>query len=129
MNLIQFLRYGAVLAKEQLKKVVTKTDSVTQVSVANSLGGPRRLRVAAVEAYRSETHDLLDTGAISNIILWNFRKRLALFPMATDRQVTVADGTVAEVVGCVEEVLVSCVSLVVLLNCLVLRNAPFDSII
>lgn len=60
---------------------------------------------------------------------WDFWKELALAPTATDLQVTVVEGTVAQVVGCVDGVPVSCGSLVVPLNFLVVGNAPFGAIL
>lgn len=48
--------------------------------------------------------------------------------METDRLVKVADGTVAEVLGCVRGVLVSYRSMVLHLKFLVVKNAPFNSI-
>lgn len=48
--------------------------------------------------------------------------------MATDCQVTIADGTVAEVIVCLRKILVSFGTMLVSLGFLVVRNAPFDAI-
>lgn len=59
----------------------------------------------------------------------DFWEELSLVPMATNRPVTVADGTVAQVIGRVQKVPVSFRTLVVTPDFLVVRNAQFDAII
>lgn len=76
-----------------------------------------------------DKHALLDTGAVPNLMSWDLCKKIALSPTATDHLVTVADGAVGHVFGCVGEVLVLCGSLVVRLNFLVVHNEPFYAII
>lgn len=55
-----------------------------------------------VKAYVMETHDLLDKRAVLNLMLWDSCQKLALAPTSMDRQMTVVDGTVAQIFGCVE---------------------------
>lgn len=85
--------------------------------------------IVAVRAYGMEAHPLLDTGAVPNVMSWDFLEKLALAPMDTNRQVSVADETVAQVVGKVHKIAVSFGTLVVFLGFFVVRNAPFDAII
>lgn len=114
-------------ARNQNKRLVANTVSVTQGSVTNPLGGPLRLIFDAVKAYGTDTHALLDKGAVPDLMSWNFSKKMTLAPTTTDCQVAVTR-IFGKVFDCVEEVPVSCGSLVVLFNFLVVRNAPFDAI-
>lgn len=136
MKLVQILLGNVDEARNQLKRLVSKSIRVTHAFVAKTLGSPCSLKFVAVKAYGMETHVLLDTGAVPNpthgifqIPLMGFCKKLELAPTATDLQVTVADWTIADVVGCVEEVAVCCILLFPPLNLLVLWIAPLDSTI
>lgn len=91
MNFFQLLRGDADEARKQLKSLVSKTVPVTQVSMESQPGGPLRLKFVAGNAYGTETYALLDTVAVPNLMSWEFWRMLALAPISTGRQVTVAD--------------------------------------
>lgn len=82
-----------------------------------------------MELYGTENYALLDTGAVTNLISGDLCQKLALSPTEIDRQVTVADGTVAKFLGSVKGVPVSYGSIVSHLEFLVVKNTPFDVIV
>lgn len=129
MKFGQLLRGDADEDRKQLQKLVAVTVPVTQASVSSPLGGPSRLKFVAIKAYGTETHALLHTQAVTNLILWKFCKELALYLTVEELQVTIANGKVVQVEICVEVVSVSCGQLVLTLNLSVVRNAPLDAII
>lgn len=104
-------------AWKQLKRLVSKTITVTHASMESHPKFSRRVEVLDMKAYGTETHSLLDAVAVP------------LAPMSTDRQVTVADRTFAEIFRCVQKVPVPFGTLVVPLGFLVVRNVPLDAII
>lgn len=115
-------------SRKQLQRLVVKTFLVTQAFLFNLLDGTRRLKVYAVMVYDTETHALMDTGAVP-VLPWNFCENFTLAPKATDHQVSIVGGTIFHVFVCLEEVSASCGSLLVLLTFLMLCYAPFDAIV
>lgn len=91
-------------ARKHLKRLVCKTLSVTHACTSSQPKCPRRLKFVAARAYGTEKHALMDMGAVPKLMPWDFCERLALSPTATDRQVTIDDGTVAQVIGCKQKV-------------------------
>lgn len=59
-------------ARHQLKRLVSKTATVTQASMESHPEAPRRLKVLVVKAYGMENHVLLVMGAVPNLISWKF---------------------------------------------------------
>lgn len=104
MNFGQLLCGNAYEAGNKLKRMVSKTVTVTQASMESHAGDFRRLKFLAVKAYGTETQAILDTDAVPNLMSWEFCETLSLAPMDTDRQVTVADRTITEVIGCVRKI-------------------------
>lgn len=79
--------------------------------------------------YSTETHALIDTGAVPNLIFQEFCARLSLSPKATDLKIKVTDGAVARVLGCFMYVPVSFGALFVLLDILMVRNYRYKVIV
>lgn len=72
---------------------------------------------------------MLEVGAVPDLILWKLCEKLGSAPTATDCQLTVADGMVAQVFGFVHDFKVTCRNLVVPLDFLLVLSSPFDAII
>lgn len=79
MKFRQLLLGDADEARNQLKRLVSKTVMVTQASMVSHPKVSLRLEVVAVKAY----------------------DKLVLVPIYTDRRITVANGPVDEVIWCV----------------------------
>lgn len=70
--------------QKQLKHLVYKTVQVTQASLQSHLEVSNRFNVVAVKVYGSETHSLVDMGAVPNLISWGVCERLPLAPVAAE---------------------------------------------
>lgn len=66
-----------------------------------------------MKAYRMEIRALLHTGAVPNLMSWDLSEKPEFSLMATYLQVTVADGTVAQIIGCVQKIPITFVTMVV----------------
>lgn len=80
MNFGQLLPEDAGEARKQFKRLVSITIKVTQASEANPLDGPLRLNIVTVKADGTETHALLDTGAVLNLISWYLLQKTRIRP-------------------------------------------------
>lgn len=100
-----------------------------QAAYSNTAGGLRSLKLNVVHVYGIEINAIVDTGSVPYLMSWDFCQKLSLSPQATNRQFTVAHGTVSQVFDCVEKAPVSCGAIVNHIDFLVSRNALFDSIV
>lgn len=102
------LRGDANEARKVLKPSLSRNSTkVRSLVLSAAFGLPLRTTVVFMSIYRTETHGILDTGAVPDRITETLYRQLTFMPTETSRKGTAADGNVADVLGCVEGVSVS----------------------
>ena len=107
----QAKKVGAVLPN-QAKRHTSKTLKLTQVQI-----------------YATEVAALLDTGAVPNLISAELVDHLNLAPKATNRTITVADGSNSMCIGRLRNVPITFGHLTIHLDFLTVKNAPVSLLI
>eukprot|EP00737_Agarophyton_chilense_P002013 gb/GEZJ01002278.1/.p1 GENE.gb/GEZJ01002278.1/~~gb/GEZJ01002278.1/.p1 ORF type:complete len:592 (+),score=68.54 gb/GEZJ01002278.1/:824-2599(+) len=120
----QLLRGDADETRKLLKPLLSGMVLIRHASFLHATSLPRRLKGIATDASA-----LLDSGAVPNLLSWEMCNQLTLAPSPTSRRVIVADGSAADVLGCVKGVSISFRKIGVPLDLLVVKNTPFDVII
>lgn len=90
---------------------------------------PKRLQVVSVQVYGTEMKELLDSGAVPNIMNESVASQLSLSPKLSLTEITVANGQKTTFLGAIEDLPVSFNSTIISLNSLVVEGSPVGILI
>lgn len=134
LSFAQLLRGDAEQAKKDLDKLFSKNGlrvGVLAEGETKESGDKEEscLAVASIKLYGTETHALMDTGAVPNVVSSAIVEHLGIKPEVTKRVVTMASGEKAVVLGKVKDVPVTLGDLIAKMDFIVLENLPFPALI
>ena len=119
--------------KKELQKIIAKNVKRTSMNVAGKgnrgLSHPSRQQLVELAVNSEAVYGLFDSGDIANVMSEKLANKLRLVLPPTERHIIVADGTSRSCAGSISGIPVSCGSIVMRLDFLVIASVLYDLII
>ena len=129
----QFANGDVDKVRKELQKIIAKKVTRSVVNVTSEDGQrqvpPNLHQFVRLSVYSEPVYGLLDSGAIANVMSDTLADKLRWNLAPTKRRIVVADGSIGDCAGILEEILVSFGNIVMRLNFMLIKSFPYDVII